>query len=57
MVVRATYHKARDSELWHFCMNCSDWPAKDFDELSSAQNEPGERICAECNAGRAAEKR
>jgi hypothetical protein len=29
-------------------MNCKDWPAKDFDEISSAVNPPLERLCAEC---------
>jgi hypothetical protein len=48
MTGQATYRKARDNELWHFCMNCGDWPAKEFEELSSAQNQPRERICAEC---------
>jgi hypothetical protein len=26
--------------MWHFCLNCKDWPTKDFDEISSAANPP-----------------
>jgi len=38
MPTQATYRKERSSAFWHFCMNCKDWPAKDFDELSSVMN-------------------
>ena len=54
MIIGRTYrwqyrqHTVKRGELWHFGMNCSEWPTKDFDELSSTQNEPRERICAEC---------
>jgi hypothetical protein len=43
MPTHATYRKERSSALWHFCMNCKDWPAKDFDEISSAANPPVDR--------------
>ena len=48
MPTQATYRKERSSAFWHFCMNCKDWPAKDFDEISSAVNPPLDRLCAEC---------
>jgi hypothetical protein len=48
MPTQATYRKERSSAFWHFCMNCKDWPAKDFDEISSTANAPVDRLCAEC---------
>jgi hypothetical protein len=48
MSIQATYRKVRSSTFWHFCMNCKNWPAKDFDEISSATNPPSGRLCAEC---------
>ena len=44
MPSQATYRKQRSSTLWHFCMNCKDWPSKDFDEISSAANAIGSAL-------------
>ena len=30
-----TYRKRKDSDSWHWCTNCDDWPTddEDFDEI------------------------
>jgi hypothetical protein len=42
--------KMKDGDTWHFCSNCSKWPASDYDEQV---NPPmfGE-LCNECKAKR-----
>lgn len=43
-----TYRKRQDSDTWHFCSNCQNWPTSNYDER---QNKPttGE-LCDQCQA-------
>lgn len=27
-----TYRRKKNSDVWHFCRNCSNWPTADYDE-------------------------
>ncbi|HEY3304719.1 MAG TPA: hypothetical protein VGL70_14405 [Candidatus Binatia bacterium] len=42
--------KKNDGDTWHFCSNCSNWPAKNYDEQTSPPMF-GE-LCNECKAKR-----
>jgi GT2 family glycosyltransferase len=52
------YRRARGEEAWHFCQNCPDWPAADFEEASPANDyglndppvPPGGVECDACKA-------
>ena len=33
------YRKKKGSSNWHFCKNCSNWPAEDFDVRITRPNE------------------
>jgi hypothetical protein len=42
------YRKSNDSVTWHFCRNCSYWPAEDYEDQMQP---PGTgQICNECKA-------
>ena len=28
-----TYRKKRGSDTWHWCVNCSNWPTTDYEEV------------------------
>ena len=43
-----TYRKKRDSDTWHFCSNCSNWPTSDYIERTDKPTY-GE-LCNECQA-------
>ncbi|HKV12585.1 MAG TPA: hypothetical protein VJ725_30855 [Thermoanaerobaculia bacterium] len=45
------YRKKRGKDTWHFCSNCSNWPATDFD-TSTSKPTSGE-FCNECQGKRA----
>lgn len=45
------YRKKNNSNTWHFCGNCSNWPASDFEiQLSKPLDK---NLCSECKAKQA----
>jgi hypothetical protein len=44
----ASYRRKKDNDTWHFCSNCSNWPAIDF-VSAHAKPSTGE-ICNECKS-------
>ncbi len=46
------YRKALACQTWHFCTNCSHWPAEDFEQLTILP-ESGQ-LCNECKTLREA---
>lgn len=43
-----TWRKEKDSDTWHFCSNCTNWPTSNYDEESSEPTD-GE-LCDECKS-------
>jgi CheY-like chemotaxis protein len=41
------YRKKHETNLWHFCTNCTDWPVIDFDENKGDHPAPDD-LCAQC---------
>ena len=42
------YRKRNDSDVWHWCYNCTQWPTADFTE---GQTKPeSATLCDECRA-------
>ena len=41
------YRKKHNSDLWHFCSNCTNWPIADFDATDRGAPPSGE-FCGEC---------
>ncbi|MCD6569057.1 hypothetical protein J7K70_02900 [bacterium] len=44
----ATYRRRKDSDTWHWCRNCSNWPASDYEEKFTKPSS-GE-LCDQCKA-------
>jgi hypothetical protein len=43
-----TYRRKKDSDTWHWCRNCSNWPTSDYvDEYKVDRPTSGE-LCDEC---------
>jgi DNA-binding NtrC family response regulator len=42
------YRRKQESEVWHFCRNCSLWPAEDYIEQRHLQSL--DEVCSECIA-------
>jgi hypothetical protein len=41
-----TYRRKRDSDMWHWCKNCSGWP---LDKYVEEETKPDEgEFCKEC---------
>lgn len=34
-----TYRRKKDSDRWHWCTNCSDWPTSEYVEVTLPDNE------------------
>ncbi len=47
-----TYRRASENLVWHFCRNCSTWPADDFTEVTTSQHLLRGSLCLECIANR-----
>ena len=43
--------KREDSDIWHFCVNCSDWPTANYIE-QWVQEIKATSICIECEKRR-----
>lgn len=41
------YRKRKIADTWHWCANCSKWPASDYD---SRNTRPEYDLCVECKA-------
>lgn len=46
------YRRLRGSDTWHWCTNCSRWPALNYEEQTSRP--PNGELCNECKAKEAA---
>lgn len=44
-----TYRRLKDSDTWHFCKNCSNWPKNSY--IESRERKGGE-LCNECKSKR-----
>lgn len=44
----AVYRRKKDSDTWHWCKNCSNWPTSDYEERY-AKPTSGE-LCDQCKA-------
>lgn len=43
-----TYRRRKDSDTWHWCTNCSNWPTRDF---IAADSKPSNgELCNECKS-------
>jgi hypothetical protein len=50
--VATTYRKLKDSDAWHFCTNCSNWPTSPGYEVysGSATKPTTGQFCDQCLA-------
>jgi hypothetical protein len=46
------YRKAKGSDTWHWCKNCSRWPNTNYDEQQ--QKPTSGELCYECKGKEAA---
>jgi hypothetical protein len=42
------YRRKKDSDTWHFCRNCSNWPTSDY--IESASKPTYGELCNECRS-------
>ena len=49
------YRRHEDSDVWHHCQNCIDWPAESFVERIGPSPPTG-KPCEECYAKQVAER-
>ncbi|HEY1270253.1 MAG TPA: hypothetical protein VGH16_23550 [Candidatus Binatia bacterium] len=47
-----TYRRRNETQVWHFCANCSMWPAADFVETTASEYLLKGSLCLECIAHR-----
>ena len=45
-----TYRKASGSKVWHFCSNCTTYPAQDYISFQFPQRVEDAELCTECIA-------
>ncbi len=44
----AEYRRKKDSDTWHWCKNCSNWPVSNY--VSSYSKPSYGELCNECKA-------
>src|SRR6266496_4719311 len=44
--IHELYRRNQESEVWHFCCNCSQWPAEDYIEQRHLRST--DELCSEC---------
>jgi hypothetical protein len=42
------YRKTKGENVWHYCRNCSLWPASGYEESDAAP--PAGEVCVECRS-------
>lgn len=42
------YRKKKESDTWHWCTNCSNWPTSDYDERDTKPTD--DELDNECKA-------
>jgi CheY-like chemotaxis protein len=47
VATNAYYRRQHNTDLWHFCSNCTGWPVAGFDENKS-DHPPFDDLCAQC---------
>ncbi len=45
-----TYRRKRESDTWHFCTNCPQWPTSDYVEVESDTRPSSGELCDKCKA-------
>jgi hypothetical protein len=48
VIIKARYRRAIASTRWHFCTNCSQWPAVAYEEVKNPEHPPTDGLCQEC---------
>ena len=42
------FRRRPDGEVWHWCLNCSHWPTRDYQTRHGTP--PRDELCSECQA-------
>jgi len=45
-----TYRRSKGSDVWHWCINCSQWPTSNFIEVTRSGRPAGGELDNECLA-------
>jgi len=45
-----TYRRKKDSDTWHWCRNCTNWPTSDYEEITVSDRPSSGELCNECRA-------
>jgi uncharacterized protein (DUF433 family) len=48
-IAQRSYRRKKGHDTWHWCRNCSTWPASDYEERAVSDEFAGE-LCNECHA-------
>jgi hypothetical protein len=46
------YRRKKSSDTWHWCMNCTHWPAADYYEVTAPNLPDSGELCDECKEKR-----
>lgn len=49
VIAQRSYRRKKGHDTWHWCRNCSTWPASDYEERAVSDRFAGE-LCNECHA-------
>ena len=44
------YRKKKDSDTWHWCTNCSNWPTSDYDEIKTDKRPVSGELDNQCKS-------
>jgi hypothetical protein len=44
------YRRRKDSDTWHFCSNCPEWPTSNYDTHSGTTRPTYGELCNKCIA-------
>lgn len=55
-MAKIEYRKRKDSDTWHWCTNCKDWPNWNYDTWCGEGRPPSGELDNECKAKEKDEK-
>jgi uncharacterized protein (DUF433 family) len=45
-----SYRRSEGHDTWHWCRNCSSWPASNYEEKKNSRRPRAAELCNECSA-------
>ena len=49
-MVRTVYRRRKESDTWHWCTNCTNWPTSNYEEWEGENRPSRGELCNHCRS-------